>query len=141
MNEDEKKQENMSDHDLLLRLDTKFDIFSSDVKKAADDTKERLSDLGNNKLEKEQFHQWQLDHAEKISLREQAIYKQIADNQKQVLDILADHTVQLGNLTASDAKQNNKMNYIAGALAALALLFSVVGPLITQFLAKLLKLN
>lgn len=137
----EKKKENMSDHDLLLRLDTKFDIFSSDVKKAANDTSNRLTALGENKLEKEQFHVWEVAHAKETALREAAIVKQIEDYHKEEMDLLRAHTSQIGDLQASDAKQNNKINYVAGAVAVLALLFSIVGPLITQFLAKLLKLN
>lgn len=54
---------NQSDHDILIELRTEFRGMRDDVKKASDDTKERLLLLGANKLEKDAFNTFLIDDA------------------------------------------------------------------------------
>lgn len=47
-----------TDHDILIELRTEFRGMRDEVKKASDDTKERLLLLGANKLEKDTFNEF-----------------------------------------------------------------------------------
>ena len=85
MADDQKKETNLTDHDLIIRLDTKLDNLTDEVKRGNDNTKEQLTALGNNKLEKDEFHRWEISHAEQTSLRERALQKQIDDNRNDAI--------------------------------------------------------
>lgn len=133
--------QNQSDHDTLIKIETKLDLLTNEVKNGNDDTKERLTILGANKVEKEEFHQWQITHEKETQLREAALRKSIEDSFKSAMDGIKTNIDDISVLKASDASQSKQLQYIAGGLVVFGILLSIVGPLVTGWLAKLLHLN
>lgn len=128
--DEDKKNLPQPDHDILIELRTEMRGMRTDMKTSSDDTKERLLLLGANKMEKEGFHQWEIAHITETGLREKAIWEAINGNAEEVK-----------KLKISDARLSKQLTWAAGALAALSLIFTILGPLLTSFLAKVLKLN
>ena len=119
-----------SDHDTLTIIETKLDLLTAEVKKGNDDIGDRLTILGENKMEKEAFHQWEMSHAKEVTLREDALVKMIAEN-----------TDTIKSLQESDEKQSKQLTYIAGGLFVFGIILSIVGPLITQAIGHALHIN
>lgn len=119
-----------SDHDTLIKIETKLDLLTQEVKNGNDDTKERIMLLGANKVEKDEFHAWQMAHDKETALREDAL-KNIDRENSEAIKALQDIT----------SKQGKQMTYIGGALFAFGIILSVVGPVITSWLVKLFHLN
>jgi len=53
----------MTDHDLLIEMRTELRGLRTDVNNSSDDTKERLIKLGENKLEKDTFTTFLVEHS------------------------------------------------------------------------------
>lgn len=132
---------NISDHDVLIELRTEVRGMRDDIKKGADDTKERLILLGANKVEKEEFHQWQISHATENALKEEAMRKLVSDIAAAATNGIQDNAKQTLQNSADIAKLKNTMTYVAGVVATVALIFSVIGPLITSALGKLFHIG
>ena len=137
---DESQKTGITDHDLIIRLDTKLDILTREVKSGNDNTKEQLVALGNNKLEKDQFHAWEIAHSEQTSLREKALQKQIDDERNERISQAKVFSDAIEELKASDQKLWNRQNYIAGGLAVITIIFTILGPVIAQAIIHAFKL-
>lgn len=121
---------NPTDHDTLIKIETKLDLLTAAVKDGNDDTKERLTLLGANKVEKDEFHAWQIAHDKENSLREDALKKADRENSDAIKELVDTVT-----------KQGKWITYVAGGLFVFGILLSIVGPVITSALAKLFHIN
>lgn len=62
-----------TDHDLLIALNTKFDIMSRDFKEMSNDGKERITRLEESKLDKESFINFLTDYKDGKTKQDSAI--------------------------------------------------------------------
>lgn len=135
------QNQSQSDHDTLIKIETKLDLLTAEVKIGNDDTKQRITILGENKVEKDEFHQWQITHERETQLREQALAQSTQDSFRSAMDAARGNSEEIASLKESDAAQSRQLQYMAGGLVVFGIALSLVGPLVTAWLGRLLRIN
>lgn len=73
------EQNNSTDHDLLIRVDTKLGTLVNEMQLMRDNTNKRLDNLEKNKLDKEDFNDFRISNSQLIVDKATVQDKEIAN--------------------------------------------------------------
>lgn len=89
---------NGSDHDLLIRVDTKVQTLIDEMKLMRDGTNSRLQNVENNKVDSKDFHEYKADVSQRILTMESDFKKTLLERDKINAENIKEITAQIDRL-------------------------------------------